>query len=214
MNETIPPSEDIVKAIIGTIQQNKDCLSRIDGEIGDGDHGVNMNKGFTIAAELLAQQPTDMSGAFSILARTLMTRIGGSLGPLYGTFFNEMAKASKEITTLNINSVGKMLHEAAAGVGRISSAKKGDKTLMDTLLPAVEAFESSAAKGDGLHVALLNLKAAADAGMESTRDMVAKIGRSSRLGERSRGVLDAGAVSMNLILQCFADQIIELEGKK
>jgi dihydroxyacetone kinase-like protein len=203
----------MVKAIIDTLQNNKDYLSRIDGEIGDGDHGVNLNKGVTFAAEQLAQQETDMSGALAVLGRTLMTRIGGSLGPLYGTFFMEMARASKGVAALDVNTVGKMLHDAAEGMGRISSAKQGDKTMMDTLLPAVAAFETAATNGADLRKALLQMKQAAQTGMESTREMVAKIGRSSRLGERSKGVLDAGAISMNLILQCFADQVLTMENK-
>lgn len=199
----------VVGAIIDGIQKNKDYLSAIDGEIGDGDHGVNMNKGFTIAEELIKQQKTDMAGAFSILGKTLMTRIGGSLGPLYGSFFNEMGKASFGEAEINQVVVGRMLRNAAAGIDRISSAKQGDKTLIDTLQPAVEAFNSSESAGDDLKHALGKMKSAAYAGMESTKDMVAKIGRSSRLGERSRGVLDAGAASMNIILQSFADQIIK-----
>jgi len=200
----------IVWNIIHTVQQNKDYLSQIDGEIGDGDHGVNMSKGFTIASTLLSQQQTDMSGGLSIIGKTLMTRIGGSIGPLYGTIFNEMAKAYAGARYIDANIVAKMLHSAIDSVSRISLARRGDKTMMDVLLPAVDAFETALAEGNDLVGALVKMKNAAELGMESTKDMVAKIGRSSRLGERSRGVIDAGATSLNLIIQSFADTLIAL----
>lgn len=199
-----------VEKIIRTIQQNKDYLSRIDGEIGDGDHGINMNKGFTMAKEEIVKRELDMSGAFILLGKTLLMRIGGSMGPLYGTIFQEMGKAAKDVETIDKNTVGAMLAGALAGVRRISPAQPGDKTLMDVLCPAVEAYEAEIQSGSELDAALLKMKAAAEAGKEATKDMVAKLGRSSRLGERSRGVLDAGAASCNLILQSFADSIIEL----
>jgi phosphoenolpyruvate---glycerone phosphotransferase subunit DhaL len=198
----------IVEEIIRAIQQNKEYLSQVDGEIGDGDHGVNMNKGFTMASELISRQKTNMSEGFSILAKTLMNRIGGSLGPLYGTIFDEMAKASKDAPVVDVAVVRKMLCSAAEGISKISPARQGDKTMMDVLLPAVEAFDRAAAEGLDLKAALLKMKAASARGKESTRELVAKIGRSSRLGERSKGVLDAGAVSLDLILQSFADTLI------
>lgn len=139
-----------------------------------------------------------------------MTRIGGSIGPLFGTIFNEMGKASKGIPEIDEHVVGKMIRWAVDGVSKISTAREGDKTLMDVLLPAAKSFKEAEDQGEDLIGALIAMKKSADDGKEATRDMVAKIGRSSRLGERSRGHLDAGAVSMNLIIQTFADTVISL----
>ena len=201
--------KEIIIDIIHAICENKDLLSRVDGEIGDGDHGVNMNKGFTIAADLLDETQVDLSGALLILGKTLFTRIGGAMGPLYGTVFTEMAKTSENEEDINQTVINRMLQSAVEGVSKISPARIGDKTMMDVLIPAAVEFNAAIIDGDDLEKALMRMKTAAEKGKESTRDLVAKLGRSSRLGERSRGVLDAGAVSMNLVLQSFADSILQ-----
>ena len=108
--------EQIVLNIIQTIQQNRKYLSQIDGQIRDGDHGVNMSKGFTIAGDLLSQKHVDMSTAFSVLANILMTKIGGSIGPLYGTIFDEMAKASKDAVTIDLQTVEKNWGKPTQGI--------------------------------------------------------------------------------------------------
>ena len=201
--------KEIVIEIIRTVCENKDYLSRIDGEIGDGDHGVNMNKGFSLAEKLLDETQVDLSGALNILGKTLFTRIGGAMGPLYGTVFTEMAKASENVQDINAVTISQMLNSAVDGVSRISTATVGDKTMMDVLIPAATKFNSAVESGDDLKTALTLLKTAAEEGKDSTKGMIARLGRSSRLGERSKGVLDAGAVSMNLILQSFAESVLQ-----
>ena len=201
--------KEIVIEIIRTVCENKDYLSRIDGEIGDGDHGVNMNKGFSLAEKLLDETQVDLSGALNILGKTLFTRIGGAMGPLYGTVFTEMAKASENVQDINAVTISQMLNSAVDGVSKISTATVGDKTMMDVLIPAATKFNSAVESGDDLKTALTLLKTAAEEGKDSTKNMVARLGRSSRLGERSKGVLDAGAVSMNLILQSFAESVLQ-----
>lgn len=201
----------IVEKVILTIQENKQYLSDIDGLIGDGDHGVNMNKGFTMAgAELEKQAVEDVSKAFSILYRTLLVKIGGSMGPLYGQLFKGVSEAFKEKENLGAEDVKLALANAVENIQKISPAQVGDKTLLDTLVPASNAYaESLAADGD-FAKALQTMQAAAKAGAESTKDMVAKLGRASRLGERSRGVQDAGATSCYLILNAMGDSILAL----
>lgn len=201
--------KEIVIEIIRTVCENKDYLSRIDGEIGDGDHGVNMNKGFSLAEKLLDETQVDLSGALNILGKTLFTRIGGAMGPLYGTVFTEMAKASENVEDINAVTISQMLNSAVDGVSKISTATVGDKTMMDVLIPAATKFNSAVESGDDLKTALTLLKTAAEEGKDSTKGMIARLGRSSRLGERSKGVLDAGAVSMNLILQSFAESVLQ-----
>lgn len=200
----------IVHGCIKAIQDNKDYLSEVDGLIGDGDHGINMNKGFTICEQRLSVGEHNLTSALKTLAKVLMMEIGGSMGPLYGTFFNEMAKACADIENIDKSVFADMLSKAIEGVSSIGGAKVGDKTLMDTLVPALEAFKKAIESGDGFEDAIKEMQAAAEKGKESTRDMVAKLGRASRLGERSRGVLDAGSVSCNLIIQSMGDSIIQL----
>lgn len=200
----------IVLDLIHAIQKNKDYLSEVDGAIGDGDHGINMNKGFTLCKERMVGKTPNLSESLKILGRVLMTEIGGSMGPLYGTFFNEMSKVCAGVEEIDKGTYFEMLKAAQAGVQSLGDAKLGDKTLLDTLIPATEAFERSLTAGEDFEAALLSMKDAAEKGKESTKDLVAKIGRASRLGERSRGVLDAGATSCNIIIASMADSIIEL----
>ena len=197
--------KEIADGLIQTIQLNKDYLSEIDGKIGDGDHGINMNKGFTMCRERLEGQSPSVSEAFAIISQTLMEDIGGSMGPLYGVLL-----ASEGREAIAAEDFAQMLSAAVEGVMEIGSAQVGDKTLLDTLVPAKDAFADSLAAGHGFDECLSAMKEAASAGWRSTENMVAKIGRASRLGERSRGVLDAGATSCYLLLTALADSILPL----
>lgn len=200
----------IVKNLIKTIQTNKEYLSEVDGAIGDGDHGVNMNKGFTLCEGKLAGKEVNLTDALNTLGRTLIMEIGGSMGPLYGTIFMGLSKASKDVEIIDKEVFKNMLNSCLKDLQAFDKAKVGDKTLQDTLSPAIDAYNAAIDAGKSFSEALQDLKEAAEKGKESTRDMVAKIGRASRLGERSRGILDAGATSCNLILQSMSDTIIDL----
>jgi len=202
----------VVDAVIRVIQENAAVLSEIDGAIGDGDHGINMGKGVTICAERLAGAPFDFSQGLQTLGNVLLGEIGGAMGPLYGTFFREMAKASIGRETIDSLAFAGMLEKGLNGVVTLGGAKVGDKTLVDTLLPAQRAFAVAVESGKPFADALSALAAAAEAGKESTRDLTARVGRSSRLGERSRGLLDAGAVSCCLILTAMARSMRQLLG--
>ena len=206
---SIPTSEGhvVLSALIKVIQDNKQYLSDIDGLIGDGDHGVNMNKGFTLCAEELGDGPTDLSAGLKVLYMILMSKIGGSMGPLYGMFFKAMSKGCKDKDEVDAAVFGNMLALAKEKVLDISGAQPGDKTLLDCLVPAQEAYQTALAAGEPFFQCLEKMSAAAEAGRDATKDLVAKVGRSSRLGERSRGVLDAGATSCCLILQTFATSL-------
>jgi dihydroxyacetone kinase-like protein len=206
MANTYPNSEGrpLVLALIETIENNKAHLSEIDGKIGDGDHGINMAKGFGLVRERLGDKNVSVSEGLGLIGRTLMTEIGGSMGPIYGTLFVQMSLKSKGKPETDARLFGEMLQAARAGLEELGGAKVGDKTIMDTLIPAQEAYQAAVDKGASLPEALHRMDEAAEKGKESTRDLVAKIGRSARLGERSRGVLDAGATSGALILQTFS----------
>ncbi|TXI02169.1 MAG: dihydroxyacetone kinase subunit L [Rhizobium sp.] len=194
-------SGDIVLAMAERIVENRAYLSEIDGKIGDGDHGVNMAKGFGMAAERLKGKNQSLSASLDALGTVLMTEIGGSMGPLYGVMFTEIAERLDGIKAIDSAAYSKALHAGLEGIQSIGSAKVGDKTLLDTLVPAIEAFDAADAAGKSFAEALDALVAAAEAGRDSTLNLVAKIGRASRLGERSLGVLDAGATSCAIILK-------------
>lgn len=200
----------IVDGLIKTIQDNKDFLSEVDGKIGDGDHGINMNKGFTMCGDKLKGTTYNMSEAFATLSATLMEDIGGSMGPLYGVIFDEMSVVSEGKEEIDAAVFDEMLSSAVAAVQDIGSAKKGDKTLLDTLIPASEAFSAAVAANRDFAECMEEMRKNAKEGWQATENMVAKIGRASRLGERSRGVLDAGATSCYLMLDSIATSVQEL----
>lgn len=194
-------ASDVVMEIVKIIQNNKDYLSSVDGQIGDGDHGINMNKGFTITGEKIKAGDFNFSEALNVLGDTLVNEIGGSMGPIYGTLFMEMSDASDGEEEIDKSVFGNMLSGAVEGMKAIVDAREGDKTMMDVLLPAQAAFEQAVSEGKPFAEALDATAKAANDGRDSTKDMVAKFGRASRLGERSRGVMDAGATSCALIIE-------------
>ena len=195
----------VVLDLVAAVVREKDRLSEIDGATGDGDHGVNMGKGFRLAGEKLGRLGAfDLATGFSTLGDTLLGDIGGSMGPLYGTFFTDMADSLAGTDFLNRERCAAMLRAGLDAVQGLGEAKPGDKTLVDVLQPAVEAFDTAAVKGEGFTACLDAMTNAAAAGLEATRGMVARLGRAARLGERSRGHLDAGAASCELLLRTLA----------
>jgi dihydroxyacetone kinase-like protein len=205
------PAEDgraIMLAVVSAIQDNAAYLSELDGATGDGDHGVNMNKGFTSFRSKLGDGPVTLSDGLSTLGETLMTEIGGAMGPLYGTLFLTMGTVCADHAVITREVFADMLDSALNEIQELGGASVGDKTLMDTLVPASDAYQRALTGNAGFAAALGEMAAAAEAGKESTRAMVAKLGRASRLGERSRGHLDAGATSCYLILNAMAAAMI------
>ena len=198
----------IVKEIIQAIHNNSVYLSEIDGETGDGDHGINMNKGF-LMADVRIKEDDSFSEALKKLGKTLVMDIGGSMGPIYGTFFSKLNRTLKTEEKIDPKLFEEALKNAEEGLMDLAGAKPGDKTLVDTIVPAYESFKEAQEAGKGFKECLEALKIGAEQGKESTRDMVAKLGRASRLGERSKGHLDAGATSCCIILQTMADGMIK-----
>jgi phosphoenolpyruvate---glycerone phosphotransferase subunit DhaL len=193
--------------LIQAIQENKQYLSDIDGAIGDGDHGINMNKGFTLCRDELLAHPGDLTQGLKTLSKILIMKIGGSMGPLYGTFFKSLAAACDGVDAVDAVVFGRMLSAGREGIQKISEARAGDKTLMDVLLPAEAAYQDAAQAGEPFRACLDKMVEAARQGRDATKEMAAKLGRSSRLGERSRGVIDAGAASCCLILETMSGTI-------
>ena len=198
--------------MVKAIQENKAYLGEVDGLIGDGDHGMNMNKGFSVFEDRFKDKEFGFSEGLDELGTILLNEIGGSMGPIYGTVFMDMAEAGEELEDIKVSDLAAMLQAGLGGLCEIVEAKVGDKTLVDTLSPAVDSLIKSAQESKEFAAALDSMEKAAQTGRDSTKDMVAKYGRSSRLGERSRGVLDAGAVSCCILLCAMAEGIKEILG--
>jgi dihydroxyacetone kinase-like protein len=191
-----------------TLEKEKNYLSELDGAIGDGDHGVNMAKCFReVKKKLPENADKDVGTIFKNIGMVILNSVGGAMGALYGTLF---LKASKEVTAemeIGLDDLIRMFEAAEKGIQDMGKAQRGDKTLIDTIDPAVEALKAARAKGKSLMEALSDFSEAAKKGAESTREMISKIGRSSRLGERTIGHQDAGATSCYFILRSFHDGI-------
>lgn len=192
-------------AICDTIEDQKEYLSDLDGAIGDGDHGVNMAKCFRLVKAKLDETPDEeFATIINNVAMVVLNSVGGAMGALYGTLFMRMAQASTGKTELGLEDLTLMFQEAEKGILEIGQASVGDKTLVDTLSPAVRSLEDDVKAGASLPAALKNFEEAAEKGMLSTKDLIAKMGRASRLGERTIGHQDAGATSCCLILKAMA----------
>ncbi|MGE0970646.1 dihydroxyacetone kinase subunit DhaL [Klebsiella sp. WOUb02] len=199
----------IAKNMIAVIQQNKTWLSEIDGAAGDGDHGINMNKGFTLAGQALTPAMA-MTEAFQIIGETLLNDIGGSMGPLYGCWFAGLSRAGTAEEVIDAAVLGRMFTGALADLRELTPAGPGDKTLLDVLIPATDALGAALASGEGEIRALESMRQTAEDSFTATSGLVSRVGRASRLGERSRGCPDAGAGSSMLLLKAFADAAILL----
>lgn len=214
MNNSISTIElrtagEVVLDLIEIINANRVYLSEIDGAIGDGDHGINMSKGFSMCRDRLIAT-TNLPGlaeAFDVLGLTLLEDIGGSMGPLYGSFFLAWADTLNGHVDMDAVLFGDALKKSLEAVQDMGDARVGDKTLIDTLSPACDAYAAALAAGSDFDAALAAMMHAAEAGKESTRALQARIGRASRLGARSIGVLDAGATSCFLLLQSLGTSL-------
>ncbi|TWP53470.1 dihydroxyacetone kinase subunit L [Lentzea tibetensis] len=192
-----------LRAAVAVVIAHRDELVRLDREIGDGDHGENMRRGFTaLLSRLDSEPPATPGSALKLVATTLISTVGGAAGPLYGTAFLRAASAVGDATALDGPAVAKALRGALDGVVARGKAEVGDKTMVDALTPAVAAAEAA---GDDMVAVLVAAADAADAGAESTVPLVARKGRASYLGERSADHLDPGARSTALLLRAFAD---------
>jgi dihydroxyacetone kinase-like protein len=200
----------VLLRMVKAVQENKDYLSELDGLIGDGDHGMNMNKGFTMFGGGIAGREIGFSEGLEELGSLLFNKIGGSMGPIYGTIFTQMAETGHDYGQIGTSELAAMLRSGLLALYDIVEARPGDKTLVDTLAPACDALDRAAEREADLKTALEETKEAAARGWESTKDLEAKFGRSSRLGERSKGVHDAGAASCRIIIEAMADGILEI----
>jgi dihydroxyacetone kinase-like protein len=188
--------------------ENRAYLSRLDGDIGDGDHGTNMDRGMKKVMEKLDGAGGDDIGAtLKAVGMALVSSVGGAAGPLYGTFFMQMGQASAGRSELDVAGLVDAVDAGIQGVQKRGKAEPGDKTMVDALLPALEALREAAAQGGDTADALARAAAASREGMEATIPLVARKGRASYLGERSAGHQDPGATSSHLLLKTAAEAV-------
>ena len=196
---------DCLKAIGDKIIENKDFLTDLDREIGDADHGVNMARGFQSVIEKVDQNETDIGAALKKTGMTLLSTVGGASGPLYGTAYMEAAKVLAEKQTLTSEDFKAGLEAAIAGIQKRGKAEKGEKTMLDSLLPALDAFTAKVDAGGSLADGLDAACVAANEGIEYTKTIAATKGRASYLGDRSIGHQDPGATSATMTLEVIRD---------
>lgn len=198
----------IIKNINKTMEKNVKTLTKIDSNIGDGDHGTTIARGFKSASLALEEEKLkDISSALVLTGETLVASMGGASGPLFGTFFRAMGQKVPNKNHVNLEDLCLIFSFAYENLLKISGAKPGEKTMIDSLDPAVESLKTSVAKKDTLEDALNKMVIASKKGMLATKNYVAKKGRAKYLKERSLGLQDAGATSMYLIIKTFYESI-------
>jgi dihydroxyacetone kinase-like protein len=203
-------SRDNLLAWINLLQQvyaeNKQYLTQLDSAIGDADHGINMDRGFTsVKAELEKAGEQDISGTLKTVAMSLIRTVGGASGPLYGTFFMRASAVCANKAELSPADVVALFEAGLEGVLQRGKAELNDKTMVDAQRPALEAMKQALANGADLKAILQQGLAAAEQGMKNTIPLQAKKGRASYLGERSIGHQDPGATSSYLLLKAAVD---------
>jgi dihydroxyacetone kinase-like protein len=195
-----------IRAFAAEVEANKEYLTQLDAAVGDGDHGINMQRGMS-AVLVKVDTPADEQDIGALLktvGMTLVSTVGGAGGPLYGTLFLQMGTAVSGKAELGPDDWAAALEAAIAGVQARGKAEPGDKTMIDALIPGREALKAALAEGASFADALRQSADAADQGMRDTVPLVARKGRASYLGERSAGHQDPGATSSHLLLEAAA----------
>jgi dihydroxyacetone kinase-like protein len=185
-----------MNAMAAAVDREAGRLTELDSAIGDADHGSNLQRGFTAVAAVLEKEPPDTPGGVLALAgRQLISTVGGASGPLYGTLLRRTGKELGDAASVSREELARALGAGVAAVAQLGGARAGDKTMLDTLLPASEALASSFA----------GAREAAEAGALATVPLQARKGRASYLGERSIGHQDPGASSAALLIGALAE---------
>jgi phosphoenolpyruvate---glycerone phosphotransferase subunit DhaL len=198
--------EDWMKRFAAEVAENRVYLTKLDGAIGDGDHGTNMDRGMKKALERLeATDGDDIGASLKAVGMALVSSVGGAAGPLYGTLFMQMGQAAAGKSELDVAGFTEALDAGVQGVIKRGKAERGDKTMLDALGPALDALKGES--GDDVAGALQRAADAAREGMEATVPLVARKGRASYLGERSAGHQDPGATSSHLLLKTAAEAV-------
>ncbi len=200
---------NLIQAIADVIENNAEEVTALDQAIGDGDHVINLQRGIqALIAQSAELSQLDWATAWQKIGMTLMTTVGGASGSLYGTLFMAMSKASRE-RSLTLSTFAEVYTQGVEAVKQRGKADAGEKTMLDVLIPVADNLRQSSVEAVELPVALTKLTDVALAGMESTRDMLATKGRASFLEERSRGHIDAGAKTAQLMICAIVAVLVE-----
>jgi len=196
-----------IRAFAAEVGAKKEQLTQLDAAVGDGDHGINMDRGMSAVLAKLdaATEEQDIGALLKTVGMTLVSTVGGAGGPLYGTLFLQMGTAVSGKDELGPDDWAAALEAGIAGVQSRGKAEPGDKTMIDALIPGRDALKSALAGGASFEDALRQSAEAAEQGMRDTIPLVARKGRASYLGERSAGHQDPGATSSHLLLEAAAE---------
>ncbi|WP_100065721.1 dihydroxyacetone kinase subunit DhaL [Miniphocaeibacter massiliensis] len=201
--------KNILIKINEQLQLNKEYLSELDAAIGDGDHGHNMAKGFgKVAEDLKENEYTDIGSMFKKVAMLLISNVGGASGPLYGTAFMELGKEYTGLNELKIEDLEKILELSIKGIKFRGKAELEDKTIIDSLEPAYNSVKESLKNNEPKEEVLNKMVDFSKEGVEHTKEIIARKGRASYLGERSIGHQDPGVTSTYIILKTIRDNIL------
>ncbi len=194
--------KEIITRINDVIQDNKDYLTELDQPIGDSDHGINMARGFSKVMEKLdTTSNEDVGAVLKYVGMTLVSTVGGASGPLYGTAFMRMGAAASGKSEISKEDFKELLSAAIEGIKMRGKGTVGEKTMLDTLCPALDAFTKALEEGSDGITAIDKAIEAGEAGREYTKGIIATKGRASYLGERGIGHIDPGATSSLYMLQ-------------
>ena len=204
--------EKMLEGIVDTLREKKEYLNRLDAEIGDGDHGRTVFEVFAKALDKfkLAAKDSDIGTLLKEVGRTIAFSGGAATGPLFGTAFIEAGKAIGGRREIRLEDWSRSVKAAEEGIKKRGRAEVGEKTMLDTVHSVSESLQRSIGQKESLEKALINAEKSAREGMESTRDIVSKRGRSSRLGERTKGHLDPGAASSYYIFSSIIKNCLHL----
>ena len=194
-----------INAINEEITKNKEYLTELDGAIGDADHGINMTRGSNALAVKITDEDSDIGATLKKAGMTLISTVGGASGPLYGTAFMKAGAEAVGKTSLDLETIEKMLAAALEGIKSRGKAVKGEKTMIDSIEPALEAIQKALSQGDTIEKALEMAVVAAEEGVQFTKTIRATKGRASYLGDRSIGHQDPGATSSLIILKTITE---------
>lgn len=196
----------IIEGMAKKIEAEKEYLTELDNEIGDGDHGINLARGFeAVEKKLPSLAGGDIGALLKGVGMQLVSTVGGASGPLYGTAFMKAGMACKGLTEIDGPAFVKAMEAAVDGIKMRGKATEGEKTMLDALCPALKVMQDDVAAGKSLKEALQDAAQAAEKGVEYTKTIIATKGRASYLGERSLGHQDPGATSTLYLLQVLAE---------
>ena len=196
----------IIEGMAKKIEAEKEYLTELDNEIGDGDHGINLARGFAaVEKKLPSLADGDIGALLKGVGMQLVSTVGGASGPLYGTAFMKAGMACKGLTEIDGPAFVKAMEAAVDGIKMRGKATEGEKTMLDALCPALKVMQDDVAAGKSLKEALQDAAQAAEKGVEYTKTIIATKGRASYLGERSLGHQDPGATSSLYLLQVLAE---------